>query len=405
MRSQSAHLKGRPSEAEHALEWLFETKSGASTESETSHVAAESIYEWLATEDQGPRPDIATPFADKIYGPQLVRDDDRSNDLIQAIAGVKKTLSAKDRDRLDKVAFTIIKLGTGLDPVPYAGEKEEQMYFSASLLKLTLIFASFEMVARVNKLATHLLPGGKPEEFFRNLQLAFGDDIAVAIPWIPEGKWKTVKFDQVLTATRGMSGVYKVKLNETHRKHLETIVINQMQDWAARNCMHRLGYSYVNGALAAGGFLYDSTKGIWYGTDLGGGWEQVHVPVDTGGTSSAAMTTYEMARLLTAMHTGTLVDEQSSQEMMKIISRGGSWLSMTTNPKSVSFTAAGAKVGHHPSADAKVSSVKSEGVFLNRNGVPFVAVWQNYPDNKPDVVSDVIHVYRVIDEVLKKWSA
>jgi hypothetical protein len=50
-----------------------------------------------------------------------------------------------------------------------------------------------------------------------------------------------------------------------------------------------------------------------------------------------------------------------------------------------------------------VSSVKSEGAFLDRRGVPFVAVWQNYPDARPDVVSDVINVYRVINEVVKKW--
>jgi len=163
--------------------------------------------------------------------------------------------------------------------------------------------------------------------------------------------------------------------------------------------MHRLGYSYVNGALAAAGFFDPkSKKGIWYANDLGGGWKQFHVPVATNGKSSVAMTALAMAELLTAMHLGTLIDQTSSQEMMGIMSRGGSWVDKADNPRSLSFTSNGAKVGQHPSADAKVSSVKSKGAFLDRNGVCFVAVWQNYPDAWP-----VMNVYRVIDEVVKKW--
>jgi hypothetical protein len=212
-----------------------------------------------------------------------------------------------------------------------------------------------------------------------------------------------MKIDEILriTATSD-SGVLKFDFTQQHRADLNAIFADQLQDWAARACMRRLGYSYVNGALAAGGF-FKSGKGIWYANDLGGGWKQFHVPVDTGGKSSSAMTALTMARLLAAMHRGTLVDQTSSREMMGIMSRGGAWVSLAANANTLSFTSKGAKVGHHPSADAKVSSVKSEGAFLERNGVPFVAVWQNYPDARPDKIGDVINVYRVIDEVVKKW--
>jgi hypothetical protein len=346
---------------------------------------------------------VIEPFADQAYGPQMIRSADRTKDLTDAIRDVKRTLSPTDQQRLEKVAFAIAKLGTGDNPVKYAGVKENDMLFSASLLKVTLLYASFELVSRVNKLAPSF-PGGSPRDFLANVQKAFGPSIASAIPWIPNGEWRKVKFDAALTPTRGVSGIYTVKLSPVHRANLETIVANQLQDWAARACMRRLGYSYVNGALAAAGFLDLKTKkGIWYANDLGGGWPQFHVPVDTKGKSSVAMTALGLANLLTAMHRGTLIDQPSSQEMMRIMRKGGSWISQAANAGSLSFTSTGAKVGHHASRDAKVSSVKSEGVFLDHNGVPFVAVWQNYPDASPVVPSDVINVYRVIDEVVKKW--
>jgi len=216
---------------------------------------------------------------------------------------------------------------------------------------------------------------------------------------------KKMKINEILMITpTSDSGVLSFDLKKQHRADLNAIFADQLQDWAARACMHRLGYSYVNGALAAAGFLDLGAKnGIWYANDLGGGWPQFHVPVATRGKSSAAMTALAMANLLTAMHRGTLIDQTSSREMMRIMSQGGSWVSKAAYARSLSFTSTGAKVGHHPSADAKVSSVKSEGAFLKHNSVPFVAVWQNYPDASPDVISDVINVYRVIDEVMKKW--
>ena len=341
------------------------------------------------------------PFASHAYGPRMIFDAQRTKDLTDAIRAVKTTLSPKNQQRLEKVAFVIAKLGTGEDPVRFAGVKMNDMYFSASLLKVTLLYASFELMSRVNELGPRFLPGGSPEAFLDNVRLAFGPSITSAVPSIPAGEWRNVKFGATLVPKRRGSGVYTVELDTTD---LKDIFADQNQDRAARACMRRLGYSYVNGALAAAG-LFDpkAKKGIWYANDLGGGWPQFYVPVATGGKSSAAMTALAMAKLLTAMHRGTLIDQKSSREMMSIMSTGGSWLAKAASAASLSFTSSGAKVGHYASADAKVSKVKSEGVFLDRNGIPFVAVWQNYPDLNPDVVSDVINVYRVIDEVVKKW--
>jgi hypothetical protein len=252
------------------------------------------------------------------------------------------------------------------------------MFFSASLLKIALLYASFELCTRVNKLAPTIVWDWKP--FFASVESA--------IPSIPNGNWRRMKLDEILRNTASDAGVLRFGFTRQHCADLRAIFADQNQD----------------GALAAGGFLLETKKGIWYANDLGGGWRQFYVPVATGGRSSVAMTALAMANLLTAMHRGSLIDSASSREMMNIMSMGGSWLQFVANPGSLSFTSMGAKVGDYGSPEAKVSNVKSEGVFLCRTGdcIPFVAVWQNYPNPKGGN-SDVTNVYRVIDEVVRKW--
>jgi hypothetical protein len=322
---------------------------------------------------------------------------------VAAIDAVKATLGDADKTRLDKVAFAIAKLGTNENPVLYAGVKDMDTLFTASLVKIALLYASFELVARTNVLAP-TIQANDPNDFFRQVKLAWDAPIAAAVPAITSGAWQKVSFDQALVATGQGNKRFKVAIHPQQRTDLDTFFSNQLNSAAASRCMHRLGYSYVNGALAAGGF-FDSVDQIWVASDFGGGWSQFLVPVATNGKSSEAARAASVAYLLMTMHRGTLVDAASSQEMRNILSNGGAWLSLTANPGSVSFTSLGAKVGHDKSADAKVGSVKSEGAFLDRGGTPFVAVWQNYPDVSPgpDNPADTINVYKVIDEVIKNW--
>jgi hypothetical protein len=349
--------------------------------------------------------EVIEPFAEQAYGPQMVFDRDRSKDLTDAIAAVKAGLSAADQRRLDRVAFCIAKLGTDHNPVEYAGLRENQMLFSASLAKVSLLYASFELRARLNKLGPTVAWDWNP----------FYAEVRSAIPWIPEheadgrtpSKEREMKINEVLAITHTSdAGVLTFDLRPEHRADLQSIFADQLQNRAPQNVMHRLGYSWVNGALAHAGFLdLKSRKGIWLGNDIGAGWRQVHVPVGTGGKSSEAVTAVDLANLLTCMHRGTLIDAPSSRDMINIMAQGGSWISTLSQAAqdSLSFVSTGAKVGHDASDDAKVPSVKSEALFIDHHGTPFVAVWQNYPDANPNTNEDIVNVYRLIDEVVKKW--
>ena len=359
------------------------------------------------TAEDTPAPKVSA-FAEAVYLPEMKRNDARTKTLNDAIG----TLSAPDRKQVEQVAFAIAKLGSTTDRVDYAGHKENEMSFSASLLKVALLYASFELVARVNKLAP-TLTATSPADFFSKVSGSFAQEVRSSVPFIPPGDWREVKFAEVLAATEDAPGKYSVRMRKTpHRDDLVDIFARQRSDDGARNCVRRLGFSYVNGALAAGGFLSVKNKsGIWLATDyladgVPDGWPFVYVPVSTGGRSSVAMTALAMAHLFTAMHQRRLVDPASSDEMIGIFSRGprAAWLSLTTtNPASMSFAITGAKVGHLASADAKVGVVKSEAAFLKRkrDDTPFLAVWQNLAEGANN--DDTIPVYRVIDEVVKTW--
>jgi phosphatidylserine/phosphatidylglycerophosphate/cardiolipin synthase-like enzyme len=353
-------------------------------------------------------PVASGPFASQAYGPQMIRDSQRTQDLLNAIAAVKATLSTADQRRLDQVAFAIAKLGTGNNPVEYAGLHEDAMFFTGSLAKIALLPASFELLFRVQQQGVSS-SAIDPKAFLADVHKSFDSTIRASISWLPPGDWRETKIEDVVTATKNASGGFDVVMNAVHRRELERIFSDPNNNGHLRSCMRRLGYSYVNGATAAGGFLGTDPllstfkKGLWMANDLGGGWPQFFVPVQTGGKSSVAGTAIDIANILTAMHRGTLIDATLSGQMMSIFSTGASWLMRVPASVGLALTNRGAKVGHASSDDAHAPTVKSEAAFLERGGALFATVWHNFPDAHPDDQRDVSIVYRVIDEVARLW--
>src|SRR5262249_22753737 len=148
---------------------------------------------------------------------------------------------------------------------------------------------SFELRARLNKLAPTVAWDWKP----------FFAAVRSAIPWIPASeaggkpsRGMEMKIDEVVRIINTTdAGVLSYDLRPEHRADLEAIFSNQLDDRPPQRVVHRLGYSWINGALANAGFLDVKTKkGIWLGNDIGAGWRQVHVPVATAGKSSEATT-------------------------------------------------------------------------------------------------------------------
>jgi hypothetical protein len=346
------------------------------------------------------------PFSEKLYPTEMRPDSDRNDQLNAAIQSVRQTLSAPNKASIDKVPIIVMRLTPSGD-MDFAGVKEDEMYFSGSLLKVALLFASFALVARVNEV-TPDISATSAADLFAQLEQAMGTEISAAVPQITAGPWQRVKWAEALTATSDASGQFSVTMSARHEQDLRSIFSNQNQNNGARDCMHRLGFSFVNGSLDAAGFFGIVTEtGIWMATDYViddppgvGNWPSFNIPVSTNGTSAAAMSVQTMAHLLATIHREELIDQASSQAMRSIFRTGGAWLTTLANQNSFSFVSTGAKVGHSASASAKVGSVMSEAAFLDRksDGEQFVAVWQNVPDalgSEP--------IYRVIDDVISNW--
>jgi hypothetical protein len=354
----------------------------------------------------GTNTSTVSPFSQKLYPTEMRPSNAQNARLTTAMQTVRGTLSAANQARLDKVALIVFKL-TPNGNMDYAGVHETDMFFSGSLLKVSLLYTSFELVSRVNQLAP-LITAGSAKDFFVKVNQDFDPKIANAVPKITPGPWRKVKFDEALEATADASGVFKVRMSTRHDQDLQSIFANQLQNEGAKACMKRLGFSYVNGALDAAGFFGITTElGIWMATDYvsdsppaPNNWPSFHVPVSTNGTSSAAMTALSMANLLNKIHRRELIDAASSDKMRQIFATGGAWLSTLANPNAFSFTAEGAKVGHSDSPSARVGSVMSEALFMKRksDSAPFAAVWQNVPD---ELGSEPI--YKVLDEMIKNW--
>lgn len=353
-------------------------------------------------------PAVRNPFPTVPYAMQLAPGAAHNARLAAALATERARLSGANPAQLDALALLVAKL-TPSGTMDYAGVHETGMYFSASLLKVAMLYASFELVKQVNELAP-ALTAPTAAKFLDRVRREFGPAIERSVARINRaGEWRATKFDKALRALPDGPNRFRVELHPTHAADLATIFDTQDKNIAPRDTMHRLGYSYVNRALEAGGF-FDAvtTTGIWTTADYGS-WPSFHVPVATrggrpphNGSSEAAMSALAMASLLAHLHRGTLVDAAASQRMRTIFEAGApwTWLKDHTATAASSFDITGCKIGEAASGSAFVGNVFSEGAWLRRksDAADFVVVWQNAHDDLP-----FESIARVIDEVVRTW--
>lgn len=353
-------------------------------------------------------PAARSPFATVPYALELRPGATHNARLATSLAAVRATLDAAKAGMLDQAAIIVAKI-TPSGPMDYAGVNERNMYFSASLLKSVMLYASFELVAQVNALAP-TISAPTARKFFDAVEREFGATIERSVRRIKPGAWRKTAFREALTATSVGTNQWRVRLSDVHERELREIFEKQFQNITPRNTMHRLGYCYVNRALETAGFLdTDTDTGLWMATDYGS-WSDFNVPVFTksrgrnpkNGSSSAAMTALQMASLWTHIHRRQLVDAAASQKMFEITERGGAWFSTFAADvrATFSFNDLGAKVGHSGSGSAFVGSVQSEAAFMDRTSdhAHFIAVWQNVPDELGS-----LPIYRVLDPVIRDW--
>jgi hypothetical protein len=171
------------------------------------------------------------------------------------------------------VAFSIIVLAKDQSH-RYAGRFDDEMHFSASLVKVAAMYAAHELLAAARRLA-RLKNFADPAAFYAALASTFDAQIiALTAPEIrnvgadPALMGLAPNYDQIFAATNtGLGNEPDVEFSEVFGRALISMIARGTNEGASV-CIRKLSYAYINVALTKGGF-FDAARarGIWLGGD------------------------------------------------------------------------------------------------------------------------------------------
>lgn len=235
---------------------------------------------------------------------------------------------------------------------PYAGHNDTDMLYVGSLAKIFSVYVAFELRKRVEMQAKSMIAAGLPtatagweNRVFSELKKGWQPKLDAAFPGLPSGFPKLADTFVVSTAgdvtfaeasppvtdadidTIGEFGSPRGKYRDWMR-----LMLRWSNNTAASRCILPLSYPYVNGVLGSAGFFDSTAKtGLWLSGDyLGHDWQPgggnpagqtltarwAHLQNRT--KSNFMGTALQLARFMTALAQGKLVDSTSSANMISI---------------------------------------------------------------------------------------
>ena len=278
-------------------------------------------------------------------------------------------------------------------PAFYAHNPIDMLYV-ASLAKIYPMYVAFELRKRVEEQAQDMIKlglstatAGWEGQVFATLDKAWKAKLRAAFPTLPAampkfseifvlsatGKASFAENDPPLTdadldfrppnPTPGNAPI-SPEFKTPPGKFLDwmRLMLRWSNNEAASNCIRALGYPYINGVLGAAGFFNKSSRvGLWLSGDyLGHDWlkgngagqplSQRWARLQRRNVTNFAGTAFQVARLLTLLAQGRLVDKDSSTAMLRLMTgvagigsyiRGG--LAGAVPPRA--FTAIASKIG------------------------------------------------------------
>lgn len=318
---------------------------------------------------------------------------------------------ADDSDAKLHVPISIIAHADKGTTHTVVGVYQDEMHFSASLLKAAAMFAAFKLRAEAQALAATPPAGGFANQtaFFAALKQKFNSaDAMPAITSAGPAVGLEPRYNEILAVTGFGGGSLTVKFapsfykSITEEKALQKayedirvadnlgedadgnpienarslaarakmshmyLMIVYSDNGSAAQCIRRLGYAYINVKLIDAKLFHRNTgKGIWVGGDFGGG---VRVEVDSVNDDKAAVvtTTREMAQLFSQIQLGLLIDAPSSVDMKDLLREAQrtepAWVSRDTRL----FLVDAVKIGVanlKPNTPPKGPNVYSEGLI------------------------------------------
>lgn len=298
----------------------------------------------------------------------------------------------------------------------HAGFRERETHFSASLLKSAAMFAAFALRQSVTNFA---LTAAECDAnvLFPSVAASFDSTISGSVQLISDRPditpaMKVPKYDKIFRTEPMASGGCLISFTDSFTTSLRDMIVKS-DNSAASTCIQRLGYSWIKGLLAHGGF-FDSTteQGIWLAGTFTGAFPAVRVPSANDGPSAQAMTCFDMANLYALIIERTALESRSvdgiCDGILELLAAAQgfdpSW--MTAGARQgitgldTDFTITHTKIGVGPLNSGP--DIFSEATIVRHDptGSRFIVVWQNTREAQSGLSGISFIVQRTIEHFL-----
>jgi hypothetical protein len=222
-------------------------------------------------------------------------------------------------------SLTLVDAGAGGTALPVGGYKQDDEHYIASMGKVGVMYSAFALRDMVRRWAAKNLPAS-PEALLAGLASKMDDWIerssAIVLGGPVQRHHRVPNYRSVFSLTP-VGSMIDVQFSPHYLKALEEMIIAS-DDEKAGECIHGIGYSYLNGALEASG-LFDSSKkkGFWVAGDysFGKNWPSVRIPSQNDGQVAEASTGQVAAQLMAIIMRRAGLDTQSCDSMIDLLGR------------------------------------------------------------------------------------
>jgi hypothetical protein len=327
---------------------------------------------------------------------------------------------------ISTMAFLIADLNSG-PQFPMGGYHETEVDFIASEAKVAVMYAAFELrsMARRFMAANSFIQNA---DFFKVLDSVQTPKFLNFVPQITSAMMagsrdaRKPDYPSLFTTTAKPDGtVASVDFNSSFTNPLTQMVV-MSDDPSSTTCIHAVGFSYLNGALKAGGFFTGSgatSNGVWVGSDYSNGasgWPTLRVvKSENDGMATITGTCRQMAKIMALIFTGQLVDKGTSSaadngaagscaEMKKLVSDAAQRLCVLTSPSIPQSNFVLNKVGYAfkglTPGNGVINSQLSVIKDVAATGHTYLITWQNLvTPNEPCGISSDPNTAKVIQVI------
>jgi hypothetical protein len=313
------------------------------------------------------------------------------------------------------VRFAFAEVTDPANPFPFAGYGADQMDYIASEAKVEVMYAAFALRDMAQRFAD-ATGATSLTDLVSKLTAQMGPAIRAAVPEIASAtnitdtqrdpgymsKGDKLDIDMLTaTATAAAAGGLDIGFTPTFRNALDGMIVPS-NNQSAGSCVHAVGYGYMNGALAAGGF-FDRTAtpapgiGLWEAGDYQQGtvWPFVSIPTPGNDLGAQLGTARQMVRLVSLVFTKRLLTTALCDEMLALLAKAAKGVdepwSLRPRPpilKAASLTHNKLGLGSNRRSEI---SVFQGLVAADRK---YVVGWQNMRGLSPITFDDIARVIR-----------